>query len=88
MKLTEAAILLVDDESELLEIFGSWLTAAGCRNLHTAENGEDALAVLKTVSIDLLVTDVRMPIIDGITLVRRLGEMEEPVPSIVFVSGF
>ena len=60
----------------------------GCCNLHTATNGEEALAVLKTVSIDLLMTDVRMPIMDGITLVRHLGEMGGPVPSIVFISGF
>jgi CheY-like chemotaxis protein len=88
MNLSEAAILLVDDEPQLLEIFGSWLAAAGCRNLYTAANGEMAIAVLKTVSIDLLVTDVRMPIMDGITLVRQLGEMAETVPSVIFISGF
>lgn len=88
INLTEAAILIVDDEPELLEIFGLWLTVAGCRKLYTAADGEDALAVLKTASIDLLVTDVRMPIMDGITLVRRLGGMGESIPSVIFISGF
>jgi CheY-like chemotaxis protein len=87
MNLSEAAILLVDDEPQLLEIFGLWLAAAGCRNLYTAANGEMALAVLKRGSIDLIVTDVRMPIMDGITLVRQLGETTEIVP-VIFISGF
>jgi CheY-like chemotaxis protein len=88
MNLSEATILLVDDEPQLLEIFGFWLAAAGCRNLYTAANGEMALAVLKTGSIDLIVTDVRMPIMDGITLVRQLGETTEVVPRVIFISGF
>jgi CheY-like chemotaxis protein len=88
MKLDEAAILIVDDEPQLLEIFGSWLATAGCRKLHTAADGRGALAVLETTSIDLLVTDIRMPIMDGITLVRRLGETGESIPSVIFVSGF
>jgi CheY-like chemotaxis protein len=88
MNLSEAAILLVDDEPQLLEIFGLWLAAAGCRNLYTAANGEIALAVLKTCSIDLIVTDVRMPIMDGITLVRRLREVAKAVPRVIFISGF
>jgi CheY-like chemotaxis protein len=88
VNLTDAVILLVDDEPHLLEIFVFWLTSAGCRNLHTAANGEAALALLRIVSIDLLVTDIRMPIMDGITLVRQLGLLTGLVPSIVFVSGF
>jgi DNA-binding response OmpR family regulator len=39
-------------------------------------------------SIDLLLTDVRMPVMDGIAMVRRLGELGQSIPSIVFVSGF
>lgn len=78
----------MDDEPQLLEIFGLWLTAAGCGKLYTAKNGEGALAVLNAHSIDLLVTDVRMPIMDGITLVRRLVGLTKPIPSIVFISGF
>jgi CheY-like chemotaxis protein len=88
MNISEAAILLVDDEPQLLEIFGFWLATAGCRNLHTAADGEAALAVLQTIHVDLLITDIRMPIMDGITLVRQLGRMVTQIPSVVFVSGF
>jgi CheY-like chemotaxis protein len=87
MNLRDATILLVDDEPDLREIFGYWL-GDDCGRLYTAANGEEALAILKTTPIDLLVTDVRMPVMDGIALVRRLAALARPIPSIVFVSGF
>jgi CheY-like chemotaxis protein len=87
INLREATILLVDDEPDLLEIFGCWLDSKSGR-LYQASNGEEALAVLKTTPIDLLVSDIRMPVMDGIALVRHLVELDKPVPSIVFVSGF
>jgi CheY-like chemotaxis protein len=88
MKLTEARILVVDDEPVLLAIFAKWLVAIGCRKVFTAADGEAALVLMQHESIDLLLTDVRMPVMDGITLVRRLGEIGSTLPSIVFVSGF
>jgi len=88
IKISEAKILLVDDEPQLLEIFGYWLTEAGCTHLYTAEDGQAALAELKSTPIDLMVTDIRMPTMDGISLVRHLAELKNAVPSIIFVSGF
>jgi two-component system response regulator YesN len=53
----------------------------------TAENGEEALKLLETVSPDVLITDVRMPVMDGITLVKRVKEKYPEILSIV-VSGY
>ena len=61
---------------------------AGCQKVYTAKDGEGALATIKDRHNDLLVTDVRMPGMDGITLVRNLAELGTSIPSIVFVSGF
>jgi CheY-like chemotaxis protein len=88
VNLSEATILLVDDEPDLLEIFGKWLELAGCRKVYTAKDGEGALAIIRGRPIDLLVTDVRMPGMDGITLVRKLAGLGSSIPSIVFISGF
>jgi len=88
MNLTDATILVVDDEPMLLELFAAWLDVIGCKKVFTAANGEIALALLQRESIDLLLTDVRMPVMDGLALVRRLGELQGSLPSIVFVSGF
>jgi CheY-like chemotaxis protein len=87
MRLADATILVVDDEPELLEIFAVWLGRNGC-TVKTAANGADALRLLLAEKIDALITDIRMPVMDGMTLVRTLYEKKVLIPSIIFVSGF
>jgi CheY-like chemotaxis protein len=88
MDLSKARILVVDDEPELREIFSRWLFLSGCRSVSTATDGAEALALMNIDSFDLLITDVRMPVVDGITLVRQLSVTPGPIPTIIMVSGF
>jgi CheY-like chemotaxis protein len=88
VKLSDSTVLLVDDEPELREIFEYWLQGSGCRKTLTAANGQEALAILTHTPVDLLLTDVRMPIMDGIAMMRRIAELDIRIPSIIFVSGF
>jgi CheY-like chemotaxis protein len=88
MELSEARVLVVDDEPALCEIFAQWMKLAGCRSIRTEPNGEAALAAVSEEQVDVLVTDVRMPLMDGVTLVRTLVERGEGIPTIIFVSGF
>lgn len=88
MKLSEASILFVDDEPGLRDIFEKWLLHAGCASVLTCADGEEALAALATSHFDLLISDIRMPRVDGITLVRRRWEAGGRVPCVIFVSGF
>lgn len=87
MRLEDATVLVVDDEEDLREIFGAWLGRRGCTVL-TAANGAEALKVLETAKVDVLVSDIRMPVMGGVALVRRVYELELEVPSIIFVSGY
>jgi CheY-like chemotaxis protein len=87
MRPNQASILVVDDELELLEIFSAWLGRNGYR-VFTAPNGAEALNVLRTQKVDLLLSDIRMPVMDGVTLVRTLNQMETPPPKIIFVTGY
>jgi len=87
MKVSGATILIVDDEPELLEIFAQWMLREGY-NVLTAANGAEALRTLTSRAVDALISDIRMPIMDGLVLVRRIWEMNLLVPSIIFVSGF
>lgn len=52
-----------------------------------ARDGEEALGLLRTRPVDLLVTDIRMPRMDGIELVSRLRELDRP-PMVLVVSGY
>jgi CheY-like chemotaxis protein len=85
--MAEACILVVDDELELLEIFAAWLGRSGFR-VFTAPNGAEALKVLRTRKVDVLLSDIRMPIMNGVALVRNLNQMEMPPPKIIFVTGY
>ncbi len=87
MRPDQASILVVDDELELLEIFSAWLGRCGYR-VFTAPNGAEALKVLRTQKVDVLLSDIRMPVMDGVALVRTLNQMETPPPRIIFVTGY
>ena len=87
MLLSEATVLIVDDESELLEIMAAWFERARCRVL-TAENGAQALEKIRAERVHVLVSDIRMPVMDGISLVTNIKATGSYMPSVIFVSGF
>ncbi|HSC45375.1 MAG TPA: response regulator [Candidatus Acidoferrum sp.] len=82
-----ASILIADDEPDMREIFAAWLRNLGC-TVTEVSDGEEALNALALQKFDAVVTDVRMPRLNGIQLVRRLKQSGEYIPVIIFVSGF
>lgn len=62
-------ILVVDDEANLRKVLAAQLARDGYE-VHTAEDGEAALAFLKEHHIDMVITDLRMPKVDGMDLLR------------------
>lgn len=52
-----------------------------------ARNGEEAYKIVKEQEIDLMITDIRMPIMDGITLIKKVQYLKK-VPLIVVISGY
>ena len=80
-------ILLVEDEDMVRAVAERALTRNGY-TVVTAANGEEALDVMKgREDIDLLVSDVVMPVMDGPTLVRHARESDPTLP-ILFMSGY
>lgn len=73
----EASILIIDDNKELLWMLKDILSDEYF--VLTAENGEEGLALLKQKTPDLIITDVMMPKIDGITLTRQLKSNKHTV---------
>jgi len=92
MESKTATVLIVDDERMLLDIFSEWLQEEGCRVL-TAGDGAAALEVLRNHHVDVIVSDVRMPVMDGILLLKNLtthsglSKSHHP-PKMIFISGF
>ena len=79
-------ILIVDDEPALLELTSEILGEQGY-NIHCAANAKQALQILERESIDLMVSDVIMPDMDGYQLVARVRE-KYPAVKIQLASGF
>jgi YesN/AraC family two-component response regulator len=86
MKLGEATLLFVDDEPLLRESMGEWLARKAGR-VFCAQHGEEALEILAANKIDLLLTDIRMPVMDGIALVKKIPTTG-PRPRVILVTGF
>lgn len=64
-------VLLVDDDPIMRELAYEKLTAAHYR-VSTAENGVDALAILKSDGADLVISDLEMPLMDGFELTQAI----------------
>ena len=76
MATTVPRILCVDDEPEILKFFESLLALKGYE-VTKALNGEEALQKLREERVDLVITDLKMPKMDGFELCRTIKEDEE-----------
>ncbi|GMK45940.1 DNA-binding response regulator [Paenibacillus glycanilyticus] len=81
-------ILIVDDEPMIREWFQMTVERTGgdYRIAGEASNGEDALTFCRTNSVDLVVTDIKMPGMNGIDLIKALKEEMPHIRSVVFSS--
>lgn len=79
-----AKILVIDDDAPVLEFFRQVLD--GRHEVTTAANGEDGLRLCRKQPFDVVVTDIYMPFIDGLELLRELGR-NAPQVKIIVMTG-
>ncbi len=84
-KPSAGSVLLVDDDPDMLNLLSKWLEGAGFTPL-LANSGGDALRQLGIFRPDIVVTDLFMEEMDGMTLVTRIHE-ENPLTPVVMLSG-
>ncbi len=87
MRLTDAAVLVVEDEVTICEIMTAWLRRSA-RHVLSAHNGQEALRLLQQEKVDIVISDVRMPIMDGVALLRAIRKLPPPFPAVIFITGF
>ncbi len=75
-------ILLVDDESDILELLSGFLKGEGFA-VQCAQSGAEAIEKFNQEIPDVMVTDIRMPGMDGLELLRRVKDMDKRVEVIV-----
>jgi two-component system KDP operon response regulator KdpE len=78
---SKANILVVDDEPQITRVLKTTLSSQGYRT-RTAADGKEALQAMKDWTPDLVITDLRMPNMDGLALCRHIRE-ESQIPIIV-----
>lgn len=82
-------IILVDDEEEVRKSIIKKIdwNAAGFQVVGDAENGEEALERIEALEPDVVLTDIRMPYMDGLTLAEKVRQ-RFPSTKIVIFSGY
>lgn len=82
-----ARIFVVDDEPDVRELV-ELLLAGPDRHIEGADGGQAALDRLAAHPYDLVVSDLRMPEVDGIQIYRAIQGRPTPRPALLFMSGF
>jgi two-component system response regulator PilR (NtrC family) len=86
MKKTKGRILVVDDERSMREILEIFLKSEGY-SVSVADNGKSALEVMKNDFFDLIITDMKMPKVGGLELLRNVKEIS-PDTVVVIITAF
>jgi DNA-binding response OmpR family regulator len=79
-------VLVADDESSIRELLSKTLALAEYE-VETAQDGRAALDRLRLGRYDLLIADLKMPGLDGLTLIREARRLKSDLP-VIIITGF
>lgn len=85
MNNSHPSILIVEDNKDLLNLLKINLSDQGYQ-IHTSENGEDALEKYKKESPDLLILDVMLPRLDGLEVCKRIRKNDRSIPILMLTA--
>ncbi len=80
-------ILVVDDDDQVLFVWSNALASSRDIRLETAQDGEQALEILSERDFDVIITDLRMPRLDGYQLTEAIRQRDREV-TIVWLTGY
>lgn len=78
-------VLIVDDEKNYLVVIGAFLSGEGYETL-TADSAQHALEIVETTDLDLVLTDMKMPTMDGIELLKRIKQKVPDLPVVMMTA--
>jgi len=85
-QMTTPSILVVDDELLIRDLLYDFFQQQGW-TIAVAESGERALEILRSRKIDLLLTDIKMPQMDGLALTQQVRSLYPQLP-VVLMTGY
>jgi|JI10StandDraft_1071094.scaffolds.fasta_scaffold473901_1 two-component system response regulator FlrC len=86
IKLNGLKILVVEDDPDLNEVICDFLSSANA-NVLSATNGQHALAILETETVNFILSDIQMPIMNGFEFLKNIQKSKSQKPPLVFVTG-
>lgn len=84
--LSDAKILLIDDDADILEVLREWLRLFNAE-VDVASNGLEALHLAKQRVYDVVITDLKMPMLNGLQLLSILKNELDYCPEVIFLTG-
>jgi diguanylate cyclase (GGDEF)-like protein/PAS domain S-box-containing protein len=78
-------ILYVEDEPNVREMLGRFISRF-CENLYLAENGEEGLSLFLEHNVDIVISDIKMPKMNGIDMVEKIKE-HNPKQLVIFTTA-
>ena len=79
------SILIIDDEKDILILLSSLLESEGY-HIHTAQNGREGIQKFQEFNPDLILTDIRMPVMDGLDVLREV-KTKEAHTEVIILTG-
>ncbi|OQY11063.1 MAG: hypothetical protein B6I30_07705, partial [Desulfobacteraceae bacterium 4572_187] len=75
-------ILIIDDEADIRSLLSNILNQEGYR-VKAASCGREGVTLFKSAPFDLVITDIRMPEMDGLEVIRQIRQMDEDIEVII-----
>lgn len=79
-------LLVVDDEEQIRDMLSRHFRYLGF-DVQTAENGQDALDKMSQWKTDIVISDIRMPVMDGAELCKRI-RTDYPMTRVIMITGY
>lgn len=82
----EFTILVVDDEPDFVNSLKGHL-ALSCNSIHTASSGEEALRIIREKKVHIVLSDIKMPKMDGLTLLQEIRKYDFTI-QVIMMTGY
>ena len=81
-----AKILIVDDEPDMLKLLSMILREKTSYEITTTNNPMEAIELVKQGGFDLVISDLKMPVLDGMEIIDAVKKIDEDIPVIIITA--